>query len=169
MLRRRIYKSHVLALVIMGWFSTGPALAEKPSWAGNDKGDKHERKSHKNNERDHEDQSSYDRGGDRHIYFGDQQRIVVRDYYTQQFHSGHCPPGLAKKHNGCRPPSHVRNWRVGRPLPHDVIYYDLPPAVVVQLGVPLPRHRYVRVATDILMIAVGTGMVVDAIEDLDGR
>jgi len=28
------------------------------------------------------------------------------------------------------------------------------------------RHRFVRVASDILMIAVGTGMVVDAIEDI---
>jgi hypothetical protein len=27
-------------------------------------------------------------------------------------------------------------------------------------------YRYVRVASDILLIAVGTGMVVDAIEDL---
>jgi Ni/Co efflux regulator RcnB len=37
----------------------------------------------------------------------------------------------------------------------------------VQLGAPPAGHRYVRVATDILLIAVGTGMVVDAIEDLD--
>ena len=31
---------------------------------------------------------------------------------------------------------------------------------------PLPGYRYVRVASDILMIAAGTGMVADAIEDL---
>jgi hypothetical protein len=48
----------------------------------------------------------------------------------------------------------------------DVIFHDLPPEVLVQLG-PVPsRHRFVRVASDILMIAVGTGMVVDAIEDI---
>jgi hypothetical protein len=26
-----------------------------------------------------------------------------------------CPPGLAKKHNGCRPPGHARAWRYDRP------------------------------------------------------
>jgi len=33
-------------------------------------------------------------------------------------------------------------------------------------GAPPAGHRYVRVAADILLIAVGTAMVVDAIEDL---
>jgi len=42
----------------------------------------------------------------------------------------------------------------------------VPPTLIVQLGQPPARHRYVRVATDILLIAIGTGMVVDAIEDL---
>jgi len=55
---------------------------------------------------------------------------------------------------------------VGRPLPREVVYYDLPPALVVQIGVPPAGHRYVRVAADILLIAVGTGMVVSAIQDL---
>jgi Ni/Co efflux regulator RcnB len=55
---------------------------------------------------------------------------------------------------------------MGRPLPRDVIFYDVPQSLVVQIGVPPAGHRYVRVATDILMIAVGTGMVVDAIQDL---
>ena len=173
MQRSNLQKSHVRTLLLAGLFAASPVLAEKPAWAGNDKGDKHEhkseRKNHKGHERSHDDESSHDRSGDSHGYFDDQQRIVVRDYYAQEFHSGHCPPGLAKKHNGCRPPGQAKKWRVGRPLPHDVIYYDLPPAIVVQLGAPLPRHRYVRVATDILLIAVGTGMVVDAIEDLDGR
>jgi Ni/Co efflux regulator RcnB len=36
----------------------------------------------------------------------------------------------------------------------------------VKLGVPPAGHKYVRVAADILMIAVGTGLVVSAIEDL---
>ena len=55
---------------------------------------------------------------------------------------------------------------MGRPLPKGVVYYDVPPQVVVSLGPPPTGHRYVRVAADILMIAVGTGMVVDAIQDL---
>ncbi len=35
---------------------------------------------------------------------------------------------------------------------------------------PAPAgHRYVRVAADILLIAVGTSMVIDAIQDLGSR
>ena len=59
-----------------------------------------------------------------------------------------------------------RQRRVGRPLPSDVVYYPVPSGVSVQIGLPPAGHKYVRVAADILLIAVGTGMVVDAIEDL---
>jgi Ni/Co efflux regulator RcnB len=34
------------------------------------------------------------------------------------------------------------------------------------LGTPPAGHKFVRVASDILLIAVGTSLVVDAIEDL---
>jgi hypothetical protein len=64
------------------------------------------------------------------------------------------------------PPGQVKKWKLHRPLPRDVIFYDLPRDVLVHLGPPPSGHRFVRVAGDILLIAVGTGMVVDAIEDL---
>ena len=38
--------------------------------------------------------------------------------------------------------------------------------LVMQLGRPPSGYRYVRVAGDILMIAIGTSLVVDAIQDL---
>jgi Ni/Co efflux regulator RcnB len=38
--------------------------------------------------------------------------------------------------------------------------------VSVSLGVPPSGHRFVRVAADILLIAVGSGMVIDAMGDL---
>lgn len=79
---------------------------------------------------------------------------------------GRCPPGLAKKNNGCMPPGQARQWAVGQPMPHELVYYSLPPAITVQLGVAPAGHRYVRVASDILLIAIGTGLVVDAIQDL---
>ena len=64
------------------------------------------------------------------------------------------------------PPGQAKKWAVGRPLPQDVIIYDLPPPLLVQLGPPPAGQKYVRVATDILLVTVGTGMVVDAINDL---
>ena len=101
------------------------------------------------------------------VYFTDKHRSVVRSYYRDMYHTGHCPPGLAKKHNGCMPPGQEKKWRIGYPVPPDVIVYDLPTTIVYQLGPPPIGHRYVRVASDILMIAVGTGLIVDAIQDLN--
>lgn len=99
-------------------------------------------------------------------YFVDQHRVVVREYYDNQFQRGRCPPGLAKKNNGCMPPGQAKKWQVGRPLPAGVVYYEVPAPLVVQLGAPPAGHRYVRVAADILLIAVGTGIVAAAIQDL---
>lgn len=62
-----------------------------------------------------------------------------------------------------------KKWAVGQALPPDIPYYPLPPELVVQLTPPPAGYRYVRVAGDVLMIAAGTGMVVDAITDLGQR
>jgi Ni/Co efflux regulator RcnB len=101
------------------------------------------------------------------IHIGEPQRVVIHDYYVNEIRVGHCPPGLAKKHNGCLPPGQAKKrWAIGRPLPREVIFYELPPPLVVQLGPPPGGYRYVRVANDVLLITLGSGMVVDAIADL---
>jgi Ni/Co efflux regulator RcnB len=147
-----------LALTVaIAMLAPSPALADKPSWAGGNHDD-HPGKGKGKGHRDRDDRD--------HRRFEDRNRVVVRDYYVTEYRSGHCPPGLAKKHNGCMPPGQAKKWRVGRPLPREVVYYDLPPTLVVQIGPPPSGYRYVRVAADILMIAVGTGLVVDAIQDL---
>ncbi|MGZ8915589.1 MAG: hypothetical protein ACXW1Z_21105 [Methylobacter sp.] len=153
--------SRVLALAIAGFMTAMPALADKDSRGGN-KHEKHEQKE-KHGGHDKHDRDNDHRNVSRR--FDDRQRTIINNYYTQEFRSGHCPPGLAKKHNGCVPPGQ-RRWAIGRRLPPDVIFYDLPPAVIGQLGVPLQDYRYVRVANDILMISIGTGLVIDAIQDL---
>lgn len=103
-----------------------------------------------------------------HAYFDDRHREVVRHYYADRYRANDCPPGLARKHNGCMPPGQLKAWRIGHPLPRDLIYYDAPAAIVIRLGAPPDMHRYVRVGADILLIAIGTGLVVDALEDLSG-
>lgn len=99
-------------------------------------------------------------------HFGDHDRAAVRDYYVESERGGHCPPGLAKKNNGCLPPGQAKKWALGQPLPPTVVYEPLPPALVVQLTPPPSGYRYVRVSGDILMIGAGTRLVVDAIQDL---
>ena len=54
----------------------------------------------------------------------------------------------------------------GKPLPKDVVYEPIDSRIKVRLGIPPKGTQYVRVAQDILLIAVGTSMVLDAIEDL---
>ena len=99
-------------------------------------------------------------------YFTDRHRETVHQYYGERHRAGDCPPGLARKRNGCMPPGLAKKWRLGAPLPRDVVWYDAPGDIVLRLGMPPEGHRLVRVAADILLISVGTGMVVDAIEDL---
>ncbi len=126
-------------------------------------GDRDRDRSH-DRDREHDYRNGAPRAG---AYFTERHREVVRSYYGERYRAGSCPPGLAKKRNGCMPPGLAKQWRIGYPLPRDVIYYDAPGDIVLRLGIPPEGHRYVRVAADILLIAVGTGLVVDAIEDLN--
>ena len=64
------------------------------------------------------------------------------------------------------PPGQARKWQVGQQLPRDVVFYSVPQQLILQIGQPPSGYRYVRVASDILLMAVGTRMVVDAIQDL---
>ncbi len=160
-----------LALALAGLFAAGPALADRPPWAGEKSGksrggEQREERAQRGQDRDRGAGAAQGRRITGIEHFAQQHRIAVREYYGEQFQSGRCPPGLAKKHNGCMPPGQAKKWALGRPLPRDVVYYEVPPPLVGRLGPPPSGYRYVRVAGDILMIAVGTALVVDAIQDL---
>ena len=95
------------------------------------------------------------------VRLGDSERRVVRDYYSAQ---QNCPPGLAKKHNGCLPPGIAKKrYEIGRPVFDDAIVVELPHDVMVRLP-PLPRGREYRVVDgDLVVVAVATMVVLDAI------
>ena len=118
-----------------------------------------------NDDRHDRDDQRHD-GGRADFRFGDRDRIVVHEYYGGEIRGGHCPPGLAKKGNGCMPPGQAKKWARGQPLPRDVVYYELPRDLIVRLPPPPAGHRYVRVAGDVLLIAVGSSMVIDAMQDI---
>lgn len=171
-MRVMLPRNLALMLVITGLFAASPAFADKPEGVGGDKHGgkpqewrKQEAKGHDKGGKKQADERRNEKG---RKYFDDRHRSVVHEYYVESYRAGRCPPGLAKKNNGCLPPGQAKKWIVGRPLPQGVVTYDLPPQVVVSLGVPPSGHRYVRVASDILLIAIGTGLVVDAIQDLGG-
>lgn len=166
-----LHPLRALPLVLAFAFAAGSTWAQKPEWAGQGKGGKHEQNEHAG-DKGHGGKPGAQPGRPAQqdvrvgAYFGDQQRVVIRDYYGKQYKAGRCPPGLAKKNNGCMPPGQARKWAVGQPLPRDVVFYPVPNAVLTQLGTPPAGHKYVRVASDILLLAVGSSMVVDAIQDL---
>ncbi|HEY7840721.1 MAG TPA: hypothetical protein VIC61_04060 [Gammaproteobacteria bacterium] len=167
--------SRLFCVAIAGVLAAGPALAEKPEGAGGgkkaDQGQKadHGKPDKGGGKKDDKGGGgkggkSADKGGG---HFDDGSRAAVRDYFAGEFKAGkNCPPGLAKKNNGCMPPGQAKKWTRGQPLPADVVIYELPVELQVRIGLPPVGHKIVRVASDILMIAVGTNMVVDAIEDL---
>jgi Ni/Co efflux regulator RcnB len=173
---------NTLALGLALALGAAPALAEKPEHAGGGKHKEHKHKPEREGRGEREYRGERDdgprrivSGGDRTnvsvniqigSYFTAPQRRAVVDYYEPQFRAGHCPPGLAKKRNGCMPPGQAKKWRTGYPLPRDVVYYPVPADIAIRLGTPPAGHKFVRVATDILLIAVGTGLVIDAIDDL---
>lgn len=146
----------LIGLLVAGVFAAqGAALAEKPSWAGGGKPGKKE-KAERTDERRQASPA----------YFNDELRRVIGNYYGTQQLAGRCPPGLAKKNNGCQPPGQAKKWAKGKPLPPGLGYDALPYDLLRHLPPPPPRHRYVQIAGDILLIAVGSSMVIDAVEDI---
>lgn len=101
------------------------------------------------------------------VVIHDRDRTTVYNYYRGQYAAGNCPPGLAKKNNGCLPPGQAKKaWAIGQPLPGSVMFYPLPAALLGQLTPAPSGYQYVQVANDILMMAIGTRMIAAAVADL---
>ncbi len=100
-------------------------------------------------------------------YFTEAQRRAIQDYYAgHRSRTGRCPPGLAKKNNGCLPPGQAKKWAMGRPLPSGVIYQSLPEEIFRRIGLPPRELEIVRILNDILVLHRGNRLVLDAVEIL---
>jgi hypothetical protein len=101
------------------------------------------------------------------IGFSVEQVETVRGYNVKKHGRGNCPPGLAKKNNGCLPPGQAKKrYGIGYPLPKGVGWQPLPADLEVRLGRPPQGYLYAVVDGDIAKLAVGTLLVVDAIDGL---
>jgi hypothetical protein len=97
----------------------------------------------------------------------ERDRRTVYGYYRTEYIAGNCPPGLAKKNNGCLPPGQAKKiWVVGQPLPPAIVYYPLPPTLVTQLSPPPPGYDYVQVDNDVVLMELGNRMIIDIVADL---
>jgi hypothetical protein len=101
------------------------------------------------------------------VVFSDTQRESARLYFVEDHGRGNCPPGLAKKQNGCLPPGQAKKrYAVGHPLPQGIVVGTLPVELSVRIGPAPPGYRYGIVDGDLVKLAIGTLLVVDAIEGL---
>ena len=101
------------------------------------------------------------------VVFVDTQREAARSYFARQHGRGNCPPGLAKKNNGCLPPGQAKKrYIVGQSLPRGIVVADVPVELSVKIGPAPAGYRYGILDGDLLKLAVGTLLVVDAIEGL---
>jgi Ni/Co efflux regulator RcnB len=177
----------ILTLVVAAMFAAAPVLADK-----GDKSDKHAQKQQEKAEK-HADKRAEKAGKqarknaekaekhaakrDKHereavrvgAYFNDQHREYARRYYTEHYGDGRrCPPGLAKKNNGCMPPGQARKWAVGQPIPSGVTVYPVPQPVIVHLPPPPYGYRYARIGNDIVLVQAHNNLIVDIIVGLLG-
>ena len=99
------------------------------------------------------------------VVFNDTQRGAAHNYFVNTYGRGNCPPGLAKKDNGCLPPGQAKKrYAVGQPLPRGIVVADLPADLSRRIGVAPSGYRYGLLDGDLVKLAVGTMLVVDAID-----
>ena len=98
----------ISAAVVAAMASAAPAYAKKGQGQGAHKAQKHQRQSGEFDRYDRE--RLFDRGLARQ--FGDRARG--------------CPPGLAKKNNGCLPPGQAKKRGIGDRLPSYLAGYNVP-------------------------------------------
>jgi Ni/Co efflux regulator RcnB len=103
------------------------------------------------------------RSADR-VVFIDDDRAAVRGWWNDTYGRGNCPPGLAKKNNGCLPPGQAKKrYVVGRRLPSGVIVERVPSILLPRLRTAPRGYEYVVVDGDVLLMNRTSRIVADAI------
>ena len=164
----------IVALAIASLLMAGSAIAKKDGDDNEKGGGKHGQKHESKNDRDDD---KGERKADKRqredikqgAYFNEQQRVFAREYYSTTYKDGkRCPPGLAKKNNGCLPPGQVRNWAVGQPVPTNVTVYSVAQPVIRMLPPAPIGYRYARIGGDIVLVQQQNNIIVDIIQGLLG-
>ncbi|NPC56301.1 RcnB family protein [Caenimonas soli] len=172
----------IVALAIASLCMAAPSFAKDKDDDGPGKGNKHSQKQeakaqkqeakadkHADKQRDKAEKQAAKRERKEikaGTYFNDQHRARAREYYVKEYGDGRrCPPGLAKKHNGCMPPGQA-HWDVGQRLPAGVPVYSVPQPVLVHLPPAPYGYRYARIGNDIVLVQQQNNIIVDIIVGL---
>ena len=162
---------HLVGLAIASLLMAGPALAKDKGDDHGNGGGKHGNKhSQKNKDKDEKKAEKREREDIKQgAYFNDQHRTYARQYYSTTYRDGkRCPPGLAKKNNGCMPPGQVQDLVVGQPIPTNVKVYQVAQPVIRKLPPAPVGYRYERIGGDIVLVQQQNNIIVDVIKGLLG-
>ena len=144
-------------LVCAGFIISTPAHADN----GKDKG--HGKPDHVKSDDRYEERATSTITGDLvDFIIGTNDRRTIKNYIANDYRR-HCPPGLAKKNNGCLPPGQAKKYGIGHSLPGDVKYSPIDRALRDLLSPPPRGYEYVKVDKDILLIGEATKKVIDAV------
>ncbi len=95
------------------------------------------------------------------MVFVEADRTAYRNWWRQSY-GRNCPPGLAKKNNGCLPPGQAKKrYVVGQPLPPVIVVGAVPSGL--RLSTAPAGYRYAYVDGDILLIDAVSRVVADVI------
>jgi hypothetical protein len=152
---KTILKSLAIIALLGGVALSNPALADKGKGHGN-KDKVHHEQQHAPDYRGHDDGHDAQK-----VYysFWNDDRDIIKTYLRDR----HCPPGLAKKHNGCRPPGHAKVYQPGFVLGPDIHWSPLPHDLLALLH-PAPRgYQYVEVDKNVYLIGEASKKIIDAV------
>ncbi|HEX2544011.1 MAG TPA: hypothetical protein VHL79_03990 [Ramlibacter sp.] len=143
---------HTALAALLAAVAAGPALA-------GDKG-------HGKHGGKHADKHHVEKHGGRHARQDDGHRDRHAYDDDRDHRRAGCPPGLAKKHNGCMPPGQAKKLAVGHPLPPGAVY-TIPRHVRTQLPPPPAGYRYAVVNNQVVLVS-GGNLVVNIVMNLLG-
>jgi hypothetical protein len=150
-----------VALVAFALAAPGPSAVakDKGNKGKSDKAHKHEGKGHKADK-----VVVTETGRGRRVVIVDADRRAARDWWRSTY-GRECPPGLAKKNNGCLPPGQAKKrYVVGQRLPSGILIKSVPTGL--RLSAVPTGYRYAYVDGDVLLIETSTRLVADVIENL---
>jgi len=144
---------------LFGLAQVAPVFAD-PSDKGGAHGNKDKAKGNAGGNSNASGKGNADGNGQK-VVIVDRDRTIIREHFAASAASGNCPPGLAKKNNGCMPPGQARKWTVGQAVPANVVVYALPDPLLVRLSPPPIGYRYARIDGDVVLLAVQTNIIID--------
>ena len=112
---------------------------------------------------------SKEHGAEVAVVFTTSEREKAQAYFVEKHGHGGCPPGLAKKNNGCLPPGiAAKRYVVGRPLPRTVVVDRVPTVLVPRLRPAPAGYEYVIVDGDLVLMRSDSRLIADAIVHAHG-